>query len=94
MLAFKVTEEVLLAGQKLKFTLAKLYSLWFTIGIGIMQYAERLPIGTEAVIRTVSAETVKQFYQKWYQLCHMAVVAVGDFPDTQVWCHCISTFRV
>ncbi|KAL3747335.1 hypothetical protein ACJRO7_016163 [Eucalyptus globulus] len=47
------------------------------------KYAERLPIGTEAVIRTVSAETVKQFYQKWYQLCHMAVIAVGDFPDTQ-----------
>ncbi|KAI3421693.1 uncharacterized protein J3R85_011884 [Psidium guajava] len=47
------------------------------------KYAERLPIGTEAVIRTVPAETVKQFYQKWYQLCHMAVIAVGDFPDTQ-----------
>lgn len=50
----------------------------------LLQYAERLPIGTERVIRTVTSETVKRFYQKWYSLHHMAVVAVGDFPDTQV----------
>ncbi|KAJ0986521.1 hypothetical protein J5N97_004877 [Dioscorea zingiberensis] len=35
------------------------------------------------VIRTVSPETVKRFYQKWYHLSNMAVVAVGDFIDTQ-----------
>lgn len=50
-----------------------------------MQYAERLPIGLEKVIRTVSPETVKQFYKKWYHLSNMAVIAVGDFSDTQVW---------
>jgi predicted Zn-dependent peptidase len=47
------------------------------------KYAERLPIGLEKVIRSVPAATVKQFYQKWYHLCNMAVVAVGDFPDTK-----------
>nr|KYP67514.1 putative zinc protease pqqL [Cajanus cajan] len=47
------------------------------------KYAERLPIGLERVIRTVSAETVRRFYQKWYHLCNMAVIAVGDFSDTQ-----------
>lgn len=47
------------------------------------RYAERLPIGLEKVIRTVSAETVKHFYQKWYHLHNMAVIAVGDFTDTQ-----------
>ncbi|MQL69481.1 hypothetical protein Taro_001782 [Colocasia esculenta] len=47
------------------------------------KYAERLPIGLEKVIRTVSAETVKQFYQKWYHLHNMAVVCVGDFENTQ-----------
>ncbi|XP_061994559.1 zinc protease PQQL-like isoform X2 [Rosa rugosa] len=47
------------------------------------KYAERLPIGLEKVIRTVSPETVKQFYQKWYHLSNMAVIAVGDFPDTE-----------
>ena len=49
-----------------------------------LQYAERLPIGLERVIRTVSSETVKHFYKKWYHLCNMAVIAVGDFSDTQV----------
>ncbi|RDX96961.1 Zinc protease PQQL-like protein, partial [Mucuna pruriens] len=47
------------------------------------KYAERLPIGLERVIRTVSYETVKRFYKKWYHLCNMAVIAVGDFSDTQ-----------
>lgn len=52
-----------------------------------LQYAERLPIGLEKVIRTVSSDTVKRFYQKWYRLQNMAVIAVGDFPDTKV-CIC------
>ncbi|XP_031108210.1 zinc protease PQQL-like isoform X1 [Ipomoea triloba] len=47
------------------------------------KYAERLPIGLEKVIRTVSPQIVKQFYKKWYHLRNMAVIAVGDFPDTQ-----------
>ncbi|MCL7048539.1 hypothetical protein MKW94_026371 [Papaver nudicaule] len=47
------------------------------------KYAERLPIGLEKVIRTVSSETVKKFYEKWYHLHNMAVIAVGDFSDTQ-----------
>ncbi|KAJ0090599.1 hypothetical protein Patl1_13416 [Pistacia atlantica] len=51
------------------------------------KYAERLPIGLEKVIRTVSSETVKSFYQKWYHLHNMAVIAIGDFPDTEV-CIC------
>lgn len=36
------------------------------------------------MIRTVTSETVKQFYKKWYHLSNMAVVAVGDFDDPQV----------
>ncbi|KAI7988959.1 Zinc protease PQQL-like [Camellia lanceoleosa] len=48
------------------------------------QYAEHLPIGLERVIQTVSADTVEQFYGKWYHLHNMAVIAVGDFSDTQV----------
>ncbi|XP_020597677.1 zinc protease PQQL-like isoform X2 [Phalaenopsis equestris] len=47
------------------------------------KYAERLPIGLEKVIRTVTPQTVKKFYDKWYHLHNMAVVAVGDFPDAQ-----------
>ncbi|KAI5664619.1 hypothetical protein M9H77_23942 [Catharanthus roseus] len=48
------------------------------------KYADRMPIGLEKVIRTVSAEAVKQFYRKWYHLQNMAVIAVGDFPETQM----------
>ncbi|XP_068652946.1 zinc protease PQQL-like [Aristolochia californica] len=47
------------------------------------KYAERLPIGLEKVVRTVTSETVKQFYRKWYHLHNMAVIAVGDFSDKQ-----------
>ncbi|XP_050218354.1 zinc protease PQQL-like [Mercurialis annua] len=47
------------------------------------KYADRLPIGLEKVIKTVSAETVKKFYKKWYNLHHMALIAVGDFSDTK-----------
>ena len=46
-----------------------------------MQYAERLPIGKESVIRNVPAATVKAFYRRWYRPEHMAVVVVGDFAD-------------
>ncbi|GLT32236.1 hypothetical protein SLA2020_069160 [Shorea laevis] len=47
------------------------------------KYAERLPIGLEKVIRSVTSKTAKRFYQKWYHLSKMAVIAVGDFSDTE-----------
>lgn len=47
------------------------------------RYADRQPIGLEKVIRTVPATCVKDFYCRWYRPEHMAVVAVGDFADTQ-----------
>lgn len=47
-----------------------------------LQYADRLPIGLESVIRNVPAATVKSFYQRWYRPEHMAVVVVGDFNET------------
>ncbi|XP_021751377.1 zinc protease PQQL-like [Chenopodium quinoa] len=56
------------------------------------KYAERLPIGTEKVIRTVSAATVKHFYKKWYHLQHMALIAVGDFPNSESVVELIRTY--
>ncbi|XVE79893.1 hypothetical protein DITRI_Ditri14bG0093700 [Diplodiscus trichospermus] len=47
------------------------------------KYAERLQIGLEKVIRTASIETLKRFHKKWYHLHSMAVIAVGDYPDTK-----------
>ncbi|CAE7542802.1 unnamed protein product, partial [Symbiodinium pilosum] len=43
------------------------------------RYCERLPIGKEEVIRSVSSQTLRSFYQKFYHPARMAVVAVGDF---------------
>lgn len=47
------------------------------------KYAERLPIGLEEVIRTVTPQVAQDFYKKWYNLQHMSLIAVGDFVDTQ-----------
>lgn len=52
----------------------------------LLQYADRLPIGLERIIKTVPASTVRAFYQRWYRPEHMAVFCVGDFdsPDAVV----------
>lgn len=42
-----------------------------------------LPIGTEEIISTVSPETLRSFYHRWYRPDRMAVIAVGDF-DAQM----------
>lgn len=45
------------------------------------KYADRLPIGTEAVIRRGPAATVRAFYERWYRPENMTLVAVGDFAE-------------
>ncbi|KAG0557873.1 hypothetical protein KC19_11G163400 [Ceratodon purpureus] len=47
------------------------------------QYANRQPIGLEKVIKNVTASRVKDFYHRWYRPEYMAIVAVGDFPNTE-----------
>jgi zinc protease len=42
------------------------------------RYAQRLPIGTDAVIRNGSHAALRRFYQDWYRPDLMAVVVVGD----------------
>ncbi len=42
-------------------------------------FPERLPIGTEAVIRSADRERFKAFYDAWYRPDNMVLVAVGDF---------------
>ena len=41
-------------------------------------YAKRLPIGTEASIKTFKHDAIKRFYKDWYRPDLMAVVVVGD----------------
>ncbi|CAE7216324.1 unnamed protein product, partial [Symbiodinium necroappetens] len=48
------------------------------------RYCERLPIGKEHIIREVSSQTLRRFYQKFYHPACMALVAVGDFDAPSV----------
>ncbi|MEN9864668.1 MAG: hypothetical protein RL748_258, partial [Pseudomonadota bacterium] len=47
-------------------------------------YAKRLPIGTEAILKSFKPEAVKRFYHEWYRPDLMAVVVVGDVEPKQV----------
>lgn len=47
-------------------------------------YAERLPIGKEAVIKNFPYSALQRFYQDWYRPDLMAVVVVGDVDTAQV----------
>ncbi len=42
------------------------------------KYAQRLPIGQEAIIKNFKYEALKRFYADWYRPDLMAVVVVGD----------------
>lgn len=45
-------------------------------------YADRLPIGSPEIVKTVSRERVMDFYQRWYRPDLMSVMVVGDAdPD-------------
>ncbi len=47
------------------------------------RYAQRLPIGQEAVIRNGSADALRRFYKDWYRPDLMAVIVVGDFDQRE-----------
>lgn len=42
------------------------------------KYAQRLPIGTDEVLKTFKHEEIRRFYKDWYRPDLMAVVVVGD----------------
>ena len=44
----------------------------------------RLPIGTEAAIRSVGPAEFRDFYARWYVASNMTVVTVGDVEPTDV----------
>lgn len=47
------------------------------------KYAQRLPIGKEALLKTFPHEAIKRFYADWYRPDLMAVVVVGDIEPDQ-----------
>jgi zinc protease len=48
------------------------------------RYAQRLPIGQEAVLRSFRPEALRRFYRDWYRPDLMAVVAVGDADPARI----------
>ncbi|MDC7222491.1 MAG: insulinase family protein [Spirochaetales bacterium] len=47
-------------------------------------YGERLPIGTEEVIRNATAESLREFYLDWYRPELMSVIVTGDVDTEEV----------
>ncbi len=47
------------------------------------RYAERLPIGTEDVLRNFTPEALRRYYRDWYRPDLMAVVVVGDIDPAR-----------
>ena len=47
------------------------------------KYGDRLPIGTEDVLKNFNYETIKKFYKDWYRPDLMAVIVVGDMEITE-----------
>ncbi|MFT6270248.1 MAG: zinc protease [Alphaproteobacteria bacterium] len=47
-------------------------------------YASRLPIGTEEIIKSGKHEDLIRFYKTWYRPDLMSVVAVGDFDSSEI----------
>jgi zinc protease len=47
------------------------------------KYAQRLPIGQEAILKTFKPAAIRRFYNDWYRPDLMAVVAVGDIDPAE-----------
>jgi zinc protease len=47
-------------------------------------FGNRLPIGTEEVLKTVSADTIRNFYRRYYRPDNAALVLVGDFDVDKI----------
>lgn len=48
------------------------------------QYANRLPIGKEEILKTFEHETLRRYYKDWYRPDLMALVVVGDIDPDEV----------
>ena len=48
------------------------------------KYAKRMPIGTEEVIKSCSAQELKDFYTTWYRPDLMAIIIVGDIKADEI----------
>ena len=61
----------------------RLQDKYFPVVFNNSQYAKRLPIGKEDVIRGFKPESILRFYKDWYRPDLMAVIVVGDVDVDQ-----------
>ncbi len=47
------------------------------------RYAQRMPIGQEAILKNFKVDALKRFYRDWYRPDLMAVVVVGDIDPAE-----------
>lgn len=57
---------------------------WLPIAFKGSRYSQRLPIGTEQSIMSVTPAKLRAFYNAWYRPDLMAVIAVGDFNPAEI----------
>src|SRR5690606_12839652 len=48
------------------------------------RYSNRLPIGTEEVLKNFDPETIRQFYSDWYRPDLQALIVVGDIDVAEM----------
>lgn len=48
------------------------------------KYAERLPIGTDSILKNFKPATLERFYRTWYRPNLMAVIVVGDIDPVEM----------
>ena len=48
------------------------------------KYAERLPIGTDSILKNFKYQTLSRFYKQWYRPNLMAVIVVGDVDPAEM----------
>ncbi|SFV55138.1 Probable zinc protease pqqL [hydrothermal vent metagenome] len=62
----------------------RLYNKSKYMVLGDSKFMDRLPIGDKEIIKNISVNRAKDFYDKWYRPEFMHFVAVGDFNITKI----------
>ncbi|TKC60202.1 insulinase family protein [Pedobacter hiemivivus] len=57
----------------------RMREIYWPVLLNHSRYVDRLPIGTEQVIKNASLSMIKNFYQRWYRPDLEALIVVGDF---------------
>ncbi|RBQ12068.1 M16 family metallopeptidase [Pedobacter miscanthi] len=57
---------------------------YYPVLLNQSRYAERLPIGSEALLKSFKAEVLRRFYTEWYRPDLQALIVVGDIDPQAV----------